>query len=147
VSLPTWFQVLLTSMPSVTRCLSSALWSLALPAGAGEVDVVAAEVRCSAQRTCAFSATLRHDDTGWDHFADRWEVLGPDGEVLATRILRHPHVDEQPFTRALRGVELPADLELVRIRGHDRVHEYGGAEHELRLPPPARSEDTAAPEP
>jgi hypothetical protein len=122
-----------------------ALWSLALPSTAGEVDVIAAEVRCSAERTCAFRATLRHDDTGWEHYADRWEVLAPDGEVLATRTLRHPHVDEQPFTRALHGVLLPAGLEAVRIRAHDRVHEYGGAEHELHLPPEPRPEKTPAP--
>jgi hypothetical protein len=131
--------------PIATSCLAGALWSLALPSAAGEVDVVAAEVRCSAERTCAFRATLRHDDTGWEHYADRWEVLAPDGELLATRTLRHPHVDEQPFTRALHGVLLPAGLEAVRIRAHDRVHEYGGVEHELRLPPEPRPEKTPAP--
>ena len=42
--------------------------------------------------------TVQHADTGWDHYADAWEVLAPDGTVLGTRTLLHPHTDEQPFT-------------------------------------------------
>ena len=85
---------------------------------------MAARARCRGER-CAVQATLRHADEGWDHYANRWEVLAPDGGVLATRTLRHPHVDEQPFTRALRGVHIPADVTRVRIRAHDSVHGYG----------------------
>lgn len=48
----------------------------------------------------AFSATIAHADSGWKHYADKFEVLAPDGTVLGTRILYHPHGDEQPFTRA-----------------------------------------------
>jgi hypothetical protein len=46
---------------------------------------------------------VRHEDVGWQHYADRWEVLASGGEVLATRVLAHPHVDEQPFVRNLGG--------------------------------------------
>ena len=52
---------------------------------------------------------------------------------LATRVLRHPHVNEQPFTRQLAGVEIPAGLERVRIRAHDSVHADGGAEVVVEL--------------
>jgi hypothetical protein len=70
--------------------------------------------------------TVKHDDEGWDHYADRWEVLGPDGEVLGTRVLYHPHVGEQPFTRSLGGVEVPEGVEKVVVRARDSVHGYGG---------------------
>jgi len=46
--------------------------------------------------------TLSHPDTGWDHYADGWEVLDARGARLGLRVLAHPHVDEQPFTRSLR---------------------------------------------
>ena len=46
--------------------------------------------------------TLAHPDTGWDHYADGWEVVTGDGTSLGLRVLAHPHVDEQPFTRSLR---------------------------------------------
>lgn len=104
------------------------------PAAAGEADVVNATARETAPGVWRISVTVRHGDEGWDHYADRWEVLGPDGAVLATRVLAHPHVDEQPFTRSLGGVEIPADIEAVSLRAHDSVHEYGGKEFVLRLP-------------
>lgn len=101
---------------------------------AGNADVLAVEVRKTGAGTYAFAVTVRHDDTGWDHYADRWEVLDPDGSVLATRVLGHPHVDEQPFTRSLSGVAIPEGITSVRIRAHDKVHGFGGLEKEVTLP-------------
>ena len=66
---------------------------------AGAADVTTANVTCQSDSTCQFTVTLRHADKGWDHYADRWEVLSLDREVLGTRILYHPHVNEQPFRR------------------------------------------------
>jgi hypothetical protein len=113
---------------------------LALLAGmarAGPADVVAASVRCTTERICRFAVTVRHADQGWDHYADRWEVLSPEGQVLAVRPLQHPHVDEQPFTRSLGGVRIPAGLEQVRIRARDSKHGWGGAEVTVDLAPAA----------
>jgi hypothetical protein len=62
-----------------------------------------------------FEVTLSHPDTGWDHYADGWRVLDMDGRVLATRVLVHPHVDEQPFTRSQSGVQVPDGATQVRI--------------------------------
>lgn len=100
---------------------------------AGEAEVVGAEARKTG-RTWSFDVTLRHGDTGWDHYADKWDVVAPDGTVLGTRTLFHPHVNEQPFTRSLGGVEIPVDVDAVAIRAHDSVHGYGGTELTVRLP-------------
>ncbi len=109
-------------------------WGLfAPPAHAGEADVVAARARCDAARVCSFEVSVRHADEGWNHYANAWQILSPDGEVLATRVLRHPHVDEQPFTRSLSGVKLPASLDRVRIRARDSRHGIGGREIELAV--------------
>ena len=63
------------------------------------------------------SVTLRHADTGWDHYADGWEVVAEDGTPLGRRVLAHPHVDEQPFTRSLRlDAPLPGGPVFVRAR-------------------------------
>jgi hypothetical protein len=75
-----------------------------------------------------FDVTVRHEDTGWEHYADAWEVLSPDGSMLAKRVLAHPHVGEQPFTRSLSGIEIPPEYEQVLVRAHDLVHGYGGRE-------------------
>lgn len=115
------------------RAAAAGAAALLVPASglAGKADVVAARAECEA--TCSFVVTLRHADTGWDHYADRFEVLDPDGNVLATRVLQHPHVHEQPFTRALGGVRLPEGVERVRIRAGDSRHGLGGAELELAI--------------
>ncbi len=53
---------------------------------------------------------------------------------LLFRVLAHPHVNEQPFTRSLKGVKVPAGIERVLIRAHDSVHGYGSQVVELTLP-------------
>ena len=103
-----------------------------LPAMAGEADVI--DVRVSGSGTkFSFSVTVRHKDEGWDHYADKWEVVGEDGTIYGTRILAHPHVDEQPFTRQGRA-EVPLGIKSVIVRAHDSVHGYGGKEMTVELP-------------
>lgn len=104
----------------------------AIPALAGQAEVVAAEAVPMGD-TWRFSATVRHADEGWDHYADAWRVVAPDGSVLGVRALLHPHVTEQPFTRSLSGVAVPPGVETVRIEARDSVHGWGGAVVELRL--------------
>jgi hypothetical protein len=99
---------------------------------AGPADVLSASAKC-ASSVCTFTVTVRHADEGWQHYANAWEVLTPDGSVLATRVLEHPHVDEQPFTRELRGVKVPAGVKSVRIRARDSVHGFGGREVTVSL--------------
>lgn len=85
------------------------------------------EVTTRADGTYAFAVTVRHDDTGWDHYADAWEVVDPrTDEVLATRELLHPHETEQPFTRSLDGVLLPEGVTVVLVRARCNVHGFGG---------------------
>lgn len=103
-------------------------------ASAGEADVVSVAVSRESGDSFRFDVTVRHDDTGWDHYADKWDVVGPDGEVLGTRILHHPHVEEQPFTRSLSGVKVPLSVTSVTLRAHDKVHGYGGIEKTVELP-------------
>lgn len=100
---------------------------------AGEADVIDAEASCSGG-ICTISTTVRHGDTGWDHYADAWRVLAPDGTEIGKRVLYHPHVNEQPFTRSLSGVKVPAGVDHVLIEAHDKVHGYGGKRFKLQLP-------------
>ena len=103
-------------------------------AAAGEVDVVGAEAARESDGTWRFRVTVRHADEGWDHYADRWQVETPEGRVLGTRVLLHPHETEQPFTRALGGVVIPDDVREVIIRAHDSVHGDGGEVFRLKQP-------------
>ena len=62
------------------------------------------------------SVTLDHPDTGWDHYADAWQIVLEDGSVIGTRELMHPHVDERPFTRSLNAVVVPDGTQRFYIR-------------------------------
>lgn len=113
-------------------CLAITLL-LSLPAQAGEAVVEAARLSPTGD-TWRIDVTLRHGDTGWSHYADGWEVLDADGSRLGYRELLHPHVNEQPFTRSLGGVVIPAGTEKVFIRAHDNVHGWNEALFEVTLP-------------
>lgn len=96
-----------------------------LPASDGLLaDVLSVEVS-GASGTFTFAVRLRSPDTGCDQFADFWEVLSAEGELLYRRILAHSHVDEQPFTRT--GGPVPvAPEDIVLVRAHMRPGGYGG---------------------
>ena len=102
--------------------------------GAGEADVIDAKATKTGDNTWSFDVTVKHGDTGWDHYANRWDVLAPDGTVLGTRTLLHPHETEQPFTRSLSGVVVPEGVREVTIRANDSVHETGGHDFVVKLP-------------
>jgi hypothetical protein len=92
---------------------------------AGKANVLEVAATCKAN-ICNFKVRIRHHDEGWEHYVDRWEVLDVEGNVLATRNLRHPHVEEQPFERGQNGVEIPKEINRVVIRAHDKYHGFGG---------------------
>ncbi len=89
-------------------------------AGAGQVAVEHVELEREGG-TWNVSVTLRHADTGWDHYADAWRIVDAQGREFARRVLAHPHVHEQPFTRSLSGVRLP-ERGVVYVEAHDTVH-------------------------
>jgi hypothetical protein len=87
-------------------------------------DVVAVDV--TGEGPYAFSVTVSSPDTGWDKYADEWRIESEDREVLGVRELTHPHVDEQPFTRSLSGVEITTGS-TVLVVARDSVEGYCGA--------------------
>lgn len=122
------------------RALSALMLSIAMlcafggvAAQAGGADVVGVKVNKTGD-TFSFDVTVRHGDTGWKHYANKWEVVGPDGKVLGTRTLFHPHVEEQPFTRSLGSVRIPAGVKQVTIRAYDSEHGAGGKEMTVAVP-------------
>lgn len=96
--------------------------------------VIAAELVATGS-TYRVSATVRSDDTGWDKYADAWEVRTVDGAVLGTRVLTHPHESEQPFTRSLDGVVIPDGLAEVVIAARDSVAGFCGDTVTAPVPP------------
>lgn len=79
------------------------------------------------------NVTLKHADTGWDHYADGWRVLDAKGNILGSRTLYHPHESEQPFTRSLSGINIPSNLKEVYIEAHDKVHGWNPEKYKVKL--------------
>ena len=71
-----------------------------------------------------FIVTVESPDTGCDQYADWWEVLSLDGNLLYRRVLLHSHVSEQPFTRSGGAVAIDAEDE-VYVRAHMNNKGYG----------------------
>ncbi len=109
------------------------------PAAAGDapnVDVQFVRARLTDSEdggVWAFDVTVEHPDTGWEDYADGWHVEAPDGRILGTRILLHPHVGEQPFTRSVGNVLAPESATEIHIRPHDLVSGYGAATKAIPL--------------
>jgi len=102
---------------------------------AANADVIHVRAVQDPESTWTFYVTVQHPDTGWDDYADGWDVITPGGTILKpdpgspfTRLLLHPHVDEQPFTRSQRGIVIPEGVTQVTVRAHDLVDGFGGRE-------------------
>jgi hypothetical protein len=108
------------------------LISLCGSAVAGKANVLKVKFE-KHKDTYTFNVTVKHRDKGWKHFANRWEILTPDGKIIATRKLMHPHEHEQPFTRSMSSIKIPDDLQYVIVRAHDLQHGYGGKEVKVML--------------
>lgn len=99
---------------------------------ADPAEIVGAEARQTGAGW-QVSVTLAHPDTGWAHYADAWRVELEDGTILGERILLHPHVEEQPFTRGLSGVVVPDGVGQVFIRARCLVDGWGDTRFAVTL--------------
>jgi hypothetical protein len=100
----------------------------------GCADVIEVVVAAEPGGTYRFDVTVRSADTGWEKYVDAWEVRAPDGSVLGTRFLTHPHVDEQPFTRSLTGVGVPGGVEEVEVAARDLADGFCGQTLTVPIP-------------
>jgi hypothetical protein len=117
-------------------CIVLLLLGLTVWGHAGQVEIVSTELTLHGD-VWHISTTLRHDDTGWEPYADAWRVLTDTGDVLGTRVLYHPHVDEQPFTRSLSGVVIPVARSIIYVEAHDKVHGWSPQRVRVDLQQPA----------
>ena len=115
-----------------------------IPDGTANADVVYVRAVETAVESWTFSVTVAHPDTGWEDYADGWDVVLPDGTVILpnsndpfTRLLLHPHETEQPFTRSQSNIKIPEGITAVTVRAHDLVDGFGGAEIAVDLTNPS----------
>lgn len=76
------------------------------------------------EKQYTFRVTISSPDLGCQQYADWWEVIDLDGNLIYRRILTHSHVTEQPFTRT-GGPAAISSTEVVYIRVHMNTTSYG----------------------
>ena len=123
------------TLPPATGTATASRLSAGPAESGANADVLSVRAVEAADGTWTFHVTVRHPDTGWEDYADGWDVVTSDGVVLKrdtgdtfTRLLLHPHENEQPFTRSQSGLVVPAGITQVTVSAHDLVDGFGGRE-------------------
>ena len=96
-------------------------------------DVVDATAEQGPDGLWTFEVTVSSPYDSPERYADAWRIVAPDGTVLGVRELTHHHAGEQPFTRSLRGVDVPASVTTVTVEGRDLLNGWGGGTRSLSL--------------
>jgi hypothetical protein len=116
-------------------CALAAFISLPADADADKFpSVVNVKVQARQGDTFDFDVTVSSPYDSAQRYADGFRVLALDGKVLGERKLWHDHAGEQPFTRDLYGVAVPAGQRSVVVEARDQKYGYGGKRVEVSLP-------------
>ena len=120
------------NVPEYMAAVEQALAPSTTTTNPPDAEITFVRARLRGDNTWSFDVAVDHPDTGWEDYTDGWHVETPDGEILATRILLHPHVGERPFTRGQGGVVVPEGVTEVYIRSHDLISGY--SQQPVRIP-------------
>lgn len=97
-------------------------------------DVVDAKIRARGGPKFDFDVTVSSPYDSAQRYADAFRVTDVNGKVYGERILLHDHANEQPFTRDLYGIAIPAGVRFVVIQARDKKYGYGGKSLKMALP-------------
>ena len=97
-------------------------------------DVVDVKVQARGSNRFDFDVTLSSPYDTPGRYADAFKVMGPKSEMYGERVLLHDHQTEQPFTRDLYSVLVPAGVRVVTVQGRDQKFGYGGKTMQVALP-------------
>lgn len=97
-------------------------------------DVIAAQVQARGAGRFDFDVTVSSPYDTPQRYADAFRVMHANGTVFGERVLLHDHASEQPFTRDLLGVAVPAGVRSVVVQARDLKNGWGGKTVEVALP-------------
>lgn len=127
----------LAGVPRLARTVAVAIGVFAFlslaPAHADRPTAIGARVIMVGEDRYQFEVNIAHVDDSWEHFVDRWEVVGKGGKILATDRLYYPRIGENIVWRFLKGIKVDPGTEWVVYRLHDLKDGYG-REKLVRMP-------------
>ena len=97
-------------------------------------DVVSAHIKASGPNLFDFDVTVSSPYDSAQRYADAFRARSREGVVYGERILWHDHAGEQPFTRDMHAVRIPAGVRTVIVEARDKSFGYGGKTIEVKLP-------------
>lgn len=97
-------------------------------------DVIDVKIKVRGGNTFDFDVTISSPYDTPQRYADAFRVSSASGQVFGERKLLHDHADEQPFTRDLHGVTIPATVRQVVVQARDMKFGYGGKTLTVNLP-------------
>lgn len=97
-------------------------------------DVIDVRVHVRSDNRFDFDATISSPYDTPQRYADAFRVMSTEGIQFGERHLFHDHANQQPFTRDLYGVAIPAGINTVVIQARDKKHGYGGKTLHVTLP-------------
>lgn len=90
----------------------------------GIADVIAVSASAN-PRGYEFSVEISSPSTGRDHYADWWEVLTEDGNLLYRQIINHSETDDQSFISSGGPIDINPHQN-VWVRAHMNTSGFGG---------------------
>lgn len=124
----------LWTRPFLALALCAACVSLVQASEQRFPDVVAVQVQARGANTFDFDVTVSSPYDTPQRYADAFRAMGQDGAVYGERKLLHDHAGEQPFTRDLYRVKVPAGVQSVVIQARDQQYGWGGKTQLVVLP-------------
>ncbi|NQZ33366.1 MAG: hypothetical protein HRU06_19020 [Oceanospirillaceae bacterium] len=100
---------------------------------ASEVYIKDVKIAKNAKGLYSFNVTLLHADKSWDHYANVWQIETLSGTLLGKRVLLHPHINEQPFTRSINNIKIPKGVTTVVIRAGCTLDGINSKKYLIRL--------------
>ena len=97
-------------------------------------DVIDVQVNARGQNIFDFDVTVSSPYDTPDRYADGFHAMSRDGVIYGERKLFHDHASEQPFTRDMYGVFVPASVVVILIQARDKANGNGGKVVEVALP-------------
>lgn len=97
-------------------------------------DVLSVKVRANGADTFDFDVTVSSPYDTPSRYADGIRARSDGGRVFGERKLFHDHAAEQPFTRDMYGVKVPAGVSSLVVEARDQKHGYGGKVQLVQLP-------------
>ena len=97
-------------------------------------DVIDVRVHARSDNRFDFDATISSPYDTPQRYADAFRIMSTEGVQFSERTLFHDHASEQPFTRDLYGVGIPAGINTVVVQARDKKHGYGGKTLHVTLP-------------